>query len=101
MLVIAGDILIWYRVSGALLHHIRAQDGISGLTCIAWNAAAEEPFMLCTGHENGAIRVWLSLLLAVNKDSPLEGDASSEMTPLPKSDVEYPPLLDLAPEANH
>lgn len=54
----AGDIHIWDRESGALLHHVRAQSlGGGDLTCVAWNPAAD-PFMFATGSHDGAVRVW-------------------------------------------
>lgn len=55
---LAGDIHIWDQASGALLHHIRAVQGTGDLTCIAWNQAAEDPFMFATGSHDGAIRIW-------------------------------------------
>ena len=55
----AGDIHIWDRESGALLHHIRAQALGGDLTCIAWNPAAE-PFMFATGSHDGGVRIWTS-----------------------------------------
>ncbi|KAJ7485562.1 hypothetical protein FB451DRAFT_1230279 [Mycena latifolia] len=55
----AGDIHIWDQESGTLLRHIRAQAQQSGdLTCIAWNHAAEDPFMFATGSHDGAVRIW-------------------------------------------
>ncbi|KZV65320.1 WD40 repeat-like protein [Peniophora sp. CONT] len=57
----AGDIHIWDRESGALLHHIRAQNfGGGDLTCIAWNPAAD-PYIFATGSHDGAVRVWTTL----------------------------------------
>ncbi|VDB91362.1 unnamed protein product [Peniophora sp. CBMAI 1063] len=54
----AGDIHIWDRESGSLLHHLRAQNfGGGDLTCIAWNPAAD-PYMFATGSHDGAVRVW-------------------------------------------
>ncbi|KAH9048439.1 WD40 repeat-like protein [Lactarius hengduanensis] len=51
----AGDIHIWDRESGALLHHVRAQSlGGGDLTCVAWNPAAD-PFMFATGSHDGAL----------------------------------------------
>lgn len=58
--VLAGDIHIWDRVSAVLLHHIRAQEVGGDLTCIAWNPAAENPFMFGTGSHDGAVRIWSS-----------------------------------------
>ncbi|KAG6908170.1 hypothetical protein DXG01_005870 [Tephrocybe rancida] len=54
----AGDIHIWDQESGALLHHVRAQSHGGDLTCIAWNHAAEDPFMFATGSHDGAVRIW-------------------------------------------
>ncbi|KZV75898.1 WD40 repeat-like protein [Peniophora sp. CONT] len=57
-----GDIHIWDRESGALLHHIRAQNfGGGDLTCIAWNPAAD-PYIFATGSHDGAVRIWTTLL---------------------------------------
>ncbi|KAH9941858.1 WD40 repeat-like protein, partial [Epithele typhae] len=55
----AGDIHIWDRESGTLLHHIRAQTVGGDLTCIAWNHAWET-FMFATGSHDGAVRIWTS-----------------------------------------
>ena len=56
---LGGDIHIWDQESGALLHFIRAQQAHGGdLTCIAWNNAAEDPFMFATGSHDGGVRVW-------------------------------------------
>ncbi|KAI0064262.1 WD40 repeat-like protein [Artomyces pyxidatus] len=55
----AGDIHIWDRESGSLLHHVRAQALGGDLTCIAWNPAAD-PFMFATGSHDGAVRIWTS-----------------------------------------
>ena len=59
ILYTAGDIHIWDRESGALLHHIRAQMVGGDLTCVAWNPAAD-PFMFATGSHDGAVRIWTS-----------------------------------------
>ena len=56
----AGDIHIWDRVSAVLLHHVGAQDVGGDLTCIAWNPAAEDPFMFGTGCHDGTVRIWSS-----------------------------------------
>ncbi|KAF5368997.1 hypothetical protein D9758_002841 [Tetrapyrgos nigripes] len=63
-----GDIHIWDRESGALLHHIRGQTHYGDLTCMAWNTAAEESFMFATGSHDGAVRIW---------SKPSEFDCSS------------------------
>ncbi|KAH9478462.1 putative WD repeat-containing protein [Psilocybe cubensis] len=54
----AGDIHIWDRESGALLHSIRAQANGGDLTCIAWNHSSSDPFMFATGSHDGGVRVW-------------------------------------------
>ncbi|KDQ32012.1 hypothetical protein PLEOSDRAFT_1035373 [Pleurotus ostreatus PC15] len=54
----AGDIHIWDSESGSLLHHVRAQVLGGDLTCIAWNHAADDPFMFATGSHDGAVRLW-------------------------------------------
>ncbi|KAG6829712.1 hypothetical protein H0H92_003747 [Tricholoma furcatifolium] len=54
----AGDIHIWDQESGALLHYVRGQSHGGDLTCIAWNHAAEDPFMFATGSHDGAVRIW-------------------------------------------
>lgn len=54
----AGDIHIWDRDTGALLHHIRTQALGGDLTCVAWNHASEDPFMFATGSHDGAVRIW-------------------------------------------
>lgn len=54
----AGDIHIWDQESGALLHQFRAQALGGDLTCIAWNHAADNPFMFATGSHDGAVRIW-------------------------------------------
>ncbi|TBU39880.1 WD40 repeat-like protein [Dichomitus squalens] len=55
----AGDIHIWDRESGTLLHHIRSQTVGGDLTCIAWNHAWDT-FMFATGSHDGAVRIWTS-----------------------------------------
>ena len=60
ILYTAGDIHIWDRESGALLHHVRAQMVGGDLTCLAWNPAAD-PFMFATGSHDGAVRVWTTV----------------------------------------
>ncbi|KAE9392118.1 WD40 repeat-like protein [Gymnopus androsaceus JB14] len=61
LLVASGDIHIWDQESGALLHHVRAQDLGGDLTCIAWNHAEDNPFMFATGSHDGALRIWTKL----------------------------------------
>lgn len=54
----AGEINIWDRESGALLHVIRTKYHGEDLTCMAWNQAAEDPYMFATGSHDGGLRVW-------------------------------------------
>ena len=92
----AGDIHIWDRESGALLHHIRAQVVGGDLTCVAWNPLAD-PFMFATGSHDGAVRIWTSL----NQPSPYpEFSFQSEaggggVTPRTRSPSIYPPEGDI------
>lgn len=62
---VAGDIHIWDRDSGALLHYIREQTLGAGLTCIAWNHA-NDSCMFATGSHDGTVKIWAPL------DSSLE-----------------------------
>ncbi|KAH7907662.1 WD40-repeat-containing domain protein [Hygrophoropsis aurantiaca] len=72
----AGDIHIWDRESAALLHHVRAQAiGGGDLTCIAWNHAAEKPFMFATGSHDGAVSIWTT----PSYDLQQPGESSSRM----------------------
>jgi len=53
-----GDILIWDRESGILLHQIHGRAHSGDLTCIAWNHAAIDPFMFASGSHDGAVHIW-------------------------------------------
>ncbi|KZT24894.1 WD40 repeat-like protein [Neolentinus lepideus HHB14362 ss-1] len=54
----AGDIHIWDRDSGELLHYLRAQQGAGGdLTSIAWNQGSDT-FMFATGSHDGYLKIW-------------------------------------------
>lgn len=55
---LAGDIHIWDQESASLLHFIRGQQLGGDLTCIAWNPAAEDPYMFAAGSHDGAVRIW-------------------------------------------
>jgi WD40 repeat protein len=77
----AGDIHIWDRISAVLLRHIRAQDVGGDLTCLAWNPAAENPFMFAAGSHDGAVRIWSSPLPATNNQN--EGSSSQLNTESP------------------
>ncbi|KAF7344472.1 Catabolite degradation [Mycena sanguinolenta] len=54
----AGDIHIWDQESGTLLRYIRPAQQSGDMTCIAWNHAAEDPFMFATGSHDGGVRIW-------------------------------------------
>jgi len=87
----AGDVHIWDRESGTLLHHVCAQSlGGGDLTCVAWNAAAD-PFMFATGSHDGAVRIWTTGP-APSRDGRRR---SGSMTPL--SDISSQLHLDLGP----
>jgi WD40 repeat protein len=93
IIAVAGDIHIWDRESGALLHHLRAQSlGGGDLTCIAWNPAAD-PFMFATGSHDGAVRIWTA------QSTPLfhARRISGSVTPL--SDTSSQLQLDFEPRA--
>jgi len=92
----AGDIHIWDRESGALLHHIRAQMVGGDLTCVAWNPAAD-PFMFATGSHDGAVRIWtsftqLSPYPEINFQSEVGGGG---VTPRTRSPSICPPDSDI------
>ena len=86
----AGDIHIWDRESGALLHHVRAQALGGDLTCIAWNPASD-PFMFATGSHDGGVRIWTSPPSSAN--DMLIAPPSSRGTPgttTPRTDTSLP-----------
>lgn len=86
----AGDIHIWDRESGALLHHVRAQVLGGDLTCIAWNHA-QDSFMFATGSHDGAVRIWTTPLPTITfqpSSEYLDGTGSRgsiNPTPTPRS----------------
>ncbi|KAI0250714.1 WD40-repeat-containing domain protein [Lactifluus subvellereus] len=89
----AGDIHIWDRESGVLLHHVPAQSlGGGDLTCIAWNPTAD-PFMFATGSHDGAVRVWTAPSMPLRNTHGRSGS----MTPL--SDTSSQLHLDIEPRA--
>ncbi|KDQ58352.1 hypothetical protein JAAARDRAFT_34151 [Jaapia argillacea MUCL 33604] len=53
----AGDIHIWDRESGELLHYFRAHGSGGDLTCIAWNQGLDT-FMFATGTHDGLVKIW-------------------------------------------
>jgi len=74
-----GDIHIWDQESGALLHLIRTRAYGGDLTCIAWNNAADDPFMFATGSHDGGVKVWTR-----------KPDEGMECEPTPTNIHEYP-----------
>lgn len=90
----AGDIHIWDRESGALLHHVRTSSGTGGdLTCIAWNHAAEDPFMFATGSHDGGVRIWTRPLPRLVLEDTQSVSQSGAQTPRSRTpsimDVDY------------
>jgi WD40 repeat protein len=55
---LAGDIYVWDTGSGTLLLHLPAAPRRGELTCIAWNHAVDDPFMLATGYHDGTVIIW-------------------------------------------
>ena len=62
--ITAGDIHIWERESGALIHHIPARSGgvhtghrRANPTCVA-SSAVPGSLLLATGHRTGFVNVW-------------------------------------------
>ena len=113
LIMVAGDIHIWDQESGALLHLIRAQAHSGDLTCIAWNHAADNPYMFATGSHDGSVRVWTK----IPKEPPFtdltfEFDANAEFpsqslykfprssSPLPQDDTHSESLHTNSLEAN-
>ncbi|KAF5368873.1 hypothetical protein D9758_002838 [Tetrapyrgos nigripes] len=85
-----GDIHIWDRESGALLHHVRAQAHGGDLTCIAWNHAAENPFMFATGSHDGAVRIWTKPSEPSEYDPPSAAPSNREsMVEMTRSSSPY------------
>lgn len=77
---LGGDIHIWDQESGALLHLIRAQIHGGDLTCIAWNNAADDPYMFAAGSYDGGVKVW----------TRQQADNMLECEPTPTNVHEYP-----------
>ncbi|KAH8113819.1 WD40 repeat-like protein [Phellopilus nigrolimitatus] len=76
----AGDIHIWDRRSGYLLHSIHAQDLEDDMTSIAWNHAAS-PFMFSTGSHDGTVRIWMSPAHLLARSSFVDLRQSGANTP--------------------
>ncbi|PBK89839.1 WD40 repeat-like protein [Armillaria gallica] len=84
----AGDIHIWDQESGALLHYVRAQALGGDLTCIAWNPAAEDPYMFATGSHDGAVRIW-TRPQPEPSDNTDNGGGSANFTPRTASPMPF------------
>ncbi|KAH9989621.1 hypothetical protein BJV77DRAFT_673056 [Russula vinacea] len=91
----AGDIHIWDRESGTLLHHVHAQSlGSGDLTCVAWNPAAD-PFMFATGSHDGAVRIWSAVSISTpsrdrrGRSGSVLSDTSSQLRLDLESRTEY------------
>lgn len=99
--VTAGDIHIWDRRSGYMLHSFQAQDLDNDLTCIAWNHAvvAPSPFMFATGSHDGTVRVWMSITNPLqqlpSRSSYLDLRQSGGTTP--RTVTPEPPALSFQP----
>ncbi|KAJ6588705.1 hypothetical protein B0H19DRAFT_1367253 [Mycena capillaripes] len=75
----AGDIHIWDQESGTLLRYISAARQSGDLTCIAWNHAAEDPFMFATGSHDGGVRIWTQPEeQSADMDGPDDGDGDGD-----------------------
>ncbi|TFK73519.1 WD40 repeat-like protein [Pluteus cervinus] len=81
----AGDVHVWDQESGALLHHVRSQALGGDLTCIAWNHAAEDPFMFATGSHDGAVRIWTK----APEDRATSPTSEDELPPRSQSPAPY------------
>lgn len=91
----AGDMHIWERESGIVLHEFRAQDHNGDLTCIAWNHASDA-HMFATGSHDGGVRIWTTTNQNQYLTIPTNGQrASISSTP---GSVTPPPFL---PENNN
>lgn len=92
---IAGNIHIWDRKSGALLHHIQAQVVGGDLTCVAWNPVTD-PFMFTTGSHDGAVHVWTPFNHSSQPSiypefGPQHEEGVGGVTPQTQSLLIYPP----------
>ncbi|KAI0676285.1 WD40 repeat-like protein [Trametes maxima] len=104
----AGDIHIWDRESGTLLHHIRSQTVGGDLTCIAWNHMWDT-FMFATGSHDGGVRIWttpahisgsIESSAAVSRETTNPTNTPRTLSPGPY-DVDYrtdSPTPQLSPE---
>ena len=55
---LAGEVHMWDRETGKLLHTLRAQDQGSDLTGIAWNHAGVGQLMFASAAHDGTVRIW-------------------------------------------
>lgn len=87
----SGDILLWDRQSGQLLHALRNKDvGENDLTSVAWNYALRRP-MLASGEHDGSVRIWMSA--SSEREMSREKGRTSE----PIAPIMYPDILTTSP----
>ncbi|KDN36121.1 hypothetical protein RSAG8_11068, partial [Rhizoctonia solani AG-8 WAC10335] len=58
----SGEIYIWERSSGVLLHSLKAPD--QELTNLAWNHKASSGFMFASAAHDGMVRIWTTTAAA-------------------------------------
>ncbi|KAJ3919111.1 hypothetical protein F5877DRAFT_78408 [Lentinula edodes] len=90
ILFFVGDLHIWDRESGTLLHRIRAYELGRDVTCIAWNHP-HDPFMFATGSLHGSVQLWTrheQQLLSPTLRSASPDDMRDSDIPLPQQEQE-------------
>jgi WD repeat-containing protein 26 len=55
---LGGEVHLWDRETGRLLHSLRAQDQGSDVTGIAWNHAGAGQLMFASAAHDGTVRIW-------------------------------------------
>ncbi|KAF8334044.1 uncharacterized protein EI90DRAFT_3121408 [Cantharellus anzutake] len=71
LFVLHGEIYIWDRQTGQLLHTLHtSEDGLQ-LNCMAWNQAGENQLMLAAGARDGTVRIWTASLPLPPQQNPL------------------------------
>ncbi|KAJ3890348.1 hypothetical protein GG344DRAFT_77918 [Lentinula edodes] len=86
-----GDLHIWDRESGTLLHRIRAHELGRDVTCIAWNHP-HDPFMFATGSLHGSVQLWTRherQLLSTTLRSASPDDMRNFDIPLPQQEQKW------------
>ncbi|KAF8595381.1 WD40 repeat-like protein [Ceratobasidium sp. AG-I] len=79
-----GEIYIWERASGILLHSLKAPD--QELTNIAWNHKSPSGFMFASAAHDGIVRIWTTTA----RPTLLQPSRSHASSPEP-AEVESPP----------